>query len=62
MCIVQKTGVGRVLMHKKLQEFGGDVVPGRKGAGKRAGWRGESAKALRTGMVDFLSRLGMLNF
>lgn len=65
MCIVQKAGVGRVLMHKKLQEFagdGGDVVPGRKGAGKRAGWRGESAKALRTGMFDFLSRLGMLNF
>lgn len=23
MCIVQKTGVGRVLMHKKLQEFAG---------------------------------------
>lgn len=40
----------------------GDVVSGRKGAGKRAGWRGESAKALRTGMFDFLSRLGMFNF
>lgn len=24
MCIVQKTGVGRVLMHKKLQEFAGE--------------------------------------
>lgn len=26
MCFVVRAGVGRVLMHKKLQEFGGGVL------------------------------------
>lgn len=45
MCIVQRAGVGRVLMHKKLQEFGGGVLfLGERGQEREQGGEGKALK------------------